>query len=297
MQSHRSASRLAKKYVGGSTIPEVLNTCSELNIKGFRASLFYMGEYHTDQVVIDKNVSEKKKIVQELQDTHFDIHISVDPTQIGYMVSEKEGSKHANDIANCVLHASENSKESKKNFFMIDMEDYTMVDPTIDLYNSLLKKKLPVAITLQAYLKRTKADIDKIIDSGGAIRLVKGAFAENSDIAFTKKKEIDRSYLTLSQMMLSYRAKSNGVYPIFGTHHRELIKKINQIASTNGWNKNEYEFEMLYGVCVDVQEELLSNGYSVRVYLPFGEDWWPHAVRRIGESTKNAKLLCRSLIS
>jgi len=97
--------------------------------------------------------------------------------------------------------------------------------------------------------------------------------------------------------MLSDKAKNIGFYPIFGTHDEDLINKINKIAQNRGWDKNKYEFEMLYGVCVDVQEKLLSLGYKVRIYVPFGEDWWPHAVRRIGESLKNVKLLYKSLIS
>ena len=207
MQSNRSSSGLAKKFVGGSNIPEVLKTCSHLNAKGFSTSFFYMGEYHTDRIVINRNVSQKKKIIQKLQKTHFDIHISVDPTQIGFMVDKTEGANHAKEIARCISMAVKEGSGNKRNFLMIDMEDNSMVDLTLDLYNSLLQSQLPVAITLQAYLTRTRSDLSRIIDAGGNIRLVKGAFAARADIAYTRKKEIDKSYSNLSRMMLSDRAK------------------------------------------------------------------------------------------
>ena len=180
---------------------------------------------------------------------------------------------------------------------MLDMEDSSVTEATIRLYSDLKKASLPAAVTLQAYLYRTADDLETIIKNGGAVRLVKGAFAERKEIAFTKDTEIDRNFMKLARSMLSYEARENGFYPVFGTHDDNLIARIIEVANDNGWEKEEYEFEMLYGVRTKLQQKLVRDGIKLRLYLPFGMDWWPYAVRRVGESPKNVKFLVRSLFS
>ena len=151
-------------------------------------------------------------------------------------------------------------------------------------------------MTLQAYLFRTEDDLKRIVQSGGAVRFVKGAFAENDDIAFTRRSDIDRNYLKLSRFMLSEEARSTSSYPAFATHDAALIDEIVTTANRGGWKKGEYEFEMLYGVRRDLQEKLVQSGQRLRLYIPFGRDWWPYAVRRVGESLRNVKFLMRALV-
>jgi proline dehydrogenase len=155
---------------------------------------------------------------------------------------------------------------------------------------------VPVAQTLQAYLRRSADDLEPMIAAGGPVRLVKGAFADPRPHAYQGKTEIDRNYLALARRMLAADAKEKGFRPVFGTHDDALLAEIRRIARSGGWEPGQYEFEMLYGVRTELQRELRTAGEQVRLYLPFGKAWWPYAVRRIGESPRNARLLARAVV-
>ena len=127
--------------------------------------------------------------------------------------------------------------------------------------------------------------------------MVKGAFTESKKIAFASRSLIDDNYLKLAEMMLSDKAREKGFYPIFGTHDDKIITRIIETADKRGWEKGSYEFELLYDVRIELQKELIKNGERLRLYLPFGVDWWPYAIRRIGESTKNAKFLFKTILN
>jgi proline dehydrogenase len=129
------------------------------------------------------------------------------------------------------------------------------------------------------------------------VRLVKGAFVGGADIAYTRHREIKANYRKLVEMMLSPEAREKGFYPIIATHDHHIHEFAIQTARHNGWQPGEYEFEMLLGVRRDVAQELARRGERVRLYVPFGRDWWPYAIRRIGENPSNAMLLARSLVS
>jgi proline dehydrogenase len=178
---------------------------------------------------------------------------------------------------------------------MLDMEDSSVVDPTISLHDALNDARLPVAVTLQAYLHRTEADLRSLIRRGARVRLVKGAFAAGGDIAFIGTSAIKTNSRRLIDLMLSREARDAGFYPIVATHDEKLHAHAIEQAQKYGWGPEEYEFEMLLGVRGDLAERLAADGQRVRLYLPFGRDWWPYAMRRIGENPGNAWLLARSL--
>jgi proline dehydrogenase len=202
---------------------------------------------------------------------------------------------HAENIAKAVQLAAGNSGEI--NCLMLDMEDASLNEPTIALHNHLQDAGLPVALTLQAYLKRTHVDVLAQIARGSRVRLVKGAFAAGAGIAYTKRPDVKRNSRRIIADMLSEGARENGFYPIIATHDTALQDFTIETARANGWTPGEYEFEMLLGVREDVAIALAAKGERVRVYVPFGRDWWPHAARRIGENPANAVLLARSLMS
>jgi proline dehydrogenase len=180
---------------------------------------------------------------------------------------------------------------------MLDMEDADYVTRTLALHHRLAAEGIPVAQTLQASLKRTAEDLAAIVERGGSVRLVKGAFADGRTHAFQSRAEIDTSYLALARAMLGAEARMRGFRPVFGTHDDALIAEIRLIARNGGWSPGSYEFEMLYGVRTELQKQLREQGEQVRLYLPFGRDWWPYAIRRVGESPRNAALLARALVS
>jgi proline dehydrogenase len=295
MQSRASVSELATRFVGGRDVPGVLETAKQLKTKGINVSFFYLGEYVIDPEKINKTLLELNNVCSQLKKTELDIHISFDPTQAGYLISESVCTDNAFYIADAVKAASVSRQINSNDFLMIDMEDSSVTDATIRLYEKLVKQEYCAAVTLQAYLYRTKRDLSKIVNSGGRVRLVKGAMAEGKERAFTDRKLIDKNYKELAELMLSEEAKKNNFYPIFATHDENMISHILKTAKRNNWQKHQYEFEMLYGVRKELQNRLVDAGEKLRLYLPFGIDWWPYAVRRVGESSNNLKFLIRSL--
>lgn len=294
-QSRKKLSQLATRFIGGKDEDEAMNMDKHLISEHIYSSLYYLGEYVSDLTVVDKTMDSLMRITKMLSKSELDIHISVDPTQIGLQIDRSVCFSNLLKLAeNIKENISDNHKKSNKCFLMIDMEDGSVCDDTIAFYNRLLEKNLPVGITLQAYMYRTESDLQRAVHNGGNVRLVKGAFAEHQKIAFTSKNEINQAFYNQSKIMLSAEAKTSGFYPIFATHDDKMIDKINKVASENNWSKNEYEFEMLYGVRTDYQKELVKEGYKLRLYLPYGKDWWPYAIRRVGENPKNIKYLLRN---
>ncbi|WP_119303775.1 proline dehydrogenase family protein [Dongia deserti] len=292
MQANRATAALARRFVGGLTVEDGIETAKRLWQAGFKASLYYLGEYVADPALIAETVRQKKLAVMLLKDARLQVHLSVDPTQIGYGYDDALGERNALEIGRSIQQSSGDAP-----VLMLDMEDAGYVTRTLALRDRLAAEGIPVGQTLQASLKRTVDDVAAIIAGGGSVRLVKGAFADPRPHAFQSRDAIDENYLALARMMLSADAKARGFRPVFGTHDDALIAEIRQVADTGGWESGQYEFEMLYGVRTELQRQLREQGEQVRLYLPFGRDWWPYAVRRVGENPRNAVLLARALLS
>ena len=297
IQERAALSELAMRFVGGRDVSEVVGKSRALKSQGVGASVFYLGEYVEDLAVVRQTVSELKIVSHRLAEAHLDIHISVDPTQIGYQLSAEVCRQNAFELAHEISEAARHGNPDARNLLMLDMEDSAVTDGTILLYMDLLAASLPVALTLQAYLRRSEDDLREIVSAGGTARLVKGAFAEGNKVALTSRSAIDSNYLELAAIMLSDQAHRSGFYPIFATHDDHIIDEIVAMAKRQDWARGSYEFEMLYGVRPELQERLVESGQKLRLYLPFGTDWWPYAARRVGESPRNALFLFRSLFS
>ena len=293
IQRGRRSSALATRFVGGADSRSALDTARTLADEGVTCSLFYLGEYVRDAATVSATVAQKIAMARELAAAGLDVHVSVDPTQIGYSIDHGLGQANADSIG----RAMRDIDGSGLKMLMLDMEDRSLVDPTLALARHLDAQGVPVGVTLQAYLRRTEDDLRSRIAAGGAVRLVKGAFAEDRSVAFTRRPEIDENYLSLAALMLSDDARMAGLYPVFGTHDERMIEPIRAMARDRGWQQGAYEFEMLFGVRTDLGRRLRRSGEAVRVYLPFGQDWWPYAVRRVGESPRNARFLLRALLS
>ncbi|PLX36756.1 MAG: proline dehydrogenase [Hyphomicrobiales bacterium] len=298
MQNGRATSQLASRYVAGSDVPAAIERARALREKGILVSLFYLGEYVTDRKEIARTVELKKEAARGLGSTGLGLHVSVDPTQIGLGVDEammrRNAFRIAQELADVAGSFGDNGGEPV--CLMFDMEDATTVDTTLALSAAVDDAELPVAQTLQAYLRRTEQDLRRLIARGGMVRLVKGAFAGDVDIAFTRNTEIKANYRRLIDMMFSRQALNAGFYPVVATHDHRLHEHAMTRAEENGWDKSSFEFEMLLGVRTDVAEALAKDGYRVRLYTPFGRDWWPYAIRRIGENPASVPLLVRSLL-
>lgn len=297
MQSRASLSRLARRFVGGATLDDAIGSCRALREQGIRVSLFYMGEYVSDPRKVEATVERKREAAAALGAAGLDVHLSVDPTQIGYLQSWDRLRANATLLARTIAAAAGRGAGGGVDVLMLDMEDESLVDDTIALYVELRRAGLPAGLTLQAYLRRTTDDLEPLVASPGMVRLVKGAFAAGPDVAFSGRDAIRRSYLELARRMLSPAAAAAGFYPVFATHDDRLIQSILKVADAQGRAPDTYEIEMLYGVRPQLQRTLAGEGVRVRAYVPFGPDWWPYAARRVGENPRNATLLPRALTS
>ncbi|MBL8573660.1 MAG: proline dehydrogenase family protein [Hyphomicrobiaceae bacterium] len=294
MQDRRAATALASRYVGGETAQEAIETAKALERQGIRASLFYLGEFVDRPELVAENVAAKLDICERLSHTGLDLHVSVDPTQVGCSIDWDMGARNA-ALIGARIQAAANGRPGV-NCMMLDMEDLPVNAATIALHDRLRAVGVPMAQTLQAYLYKTEADIAAKIAEGARVRLVKGAMLAPAGAAFTGRAAIRRNYMRLTEMMLAPAAREAGFYPIIATHDQNLHEFAIDLARRNGWPQGSYEFEMLYGARNDVARALARRGERIRLYLPFGRDWWPYAVRRIGENPKNVVLLARGII-
>mgnify|MGYP001627466397 CR=1 FL=1 len=292
-QTFAETSSLAKRYVGGAGAGEAVATARRLlDERAIRSSLFYLGEYVNTPELVVENVEAKLAAAAALGPEGLDVHVSVDPTQVGLGLDPELARRNVARIGEAIGEASRG--RPGVHCLMLDMEDSGVTDATIAMHAALVEAGAPAALTLQAYRRRTEADLAPLIRSGAKVRLVKGAFAEGPELAFTRRDEIKANSRLLIDRMLSREARDHGFYPIVATHDDRLHAYARERAAANGWAQGEYEFEMLLGVRSDVAEALAAQGERVRLYVPFGRDWWPYAVRRIGENPANAWLLARS---
>jgi proline dehydrogenase len=295
MQHNERMKGLARRFVAGGDAEAAITVACHLLAEGIRTSFFYLGEYVDRPELVRENVEQKLHIARLLETQEMDVHISVDPTQIGLQTDRSEVAARALAIGRAIMTAS--AGKPGLHCLMLDMEDASVVDFTLALHDELRRLELPGAITLQAYLRRSEGDLARLIASGAKVRLVKGAFVGKRDIAFTNEAEIKANYRRLVGMMLAPEARASGFYPIIATHDDRIQAEALALAREQGWPQGSYEFEMLFGVRSDVAQGLARQGERVRLYLPFGRDWWPYAVRRIGENPANGILLARSLFS
>lgn len=303
MRAVAARTSLAQRFVGGADVDAAVRTALRLrDTHGIRASLFYLGEYVADPAAIEHNVSQAIRACGALGAAGLDVHVSVDPTAIGYMASDALGEANARRIGQALrlaagpgtAQAVGQAAGAGQNWMVLDMEDAGIRERTCALHRSLLEAGLPAGLTLQARRRRTPEDLAWAIRQHTSLRLVKGAFPERA-LDHAGRDRIDHAYLDAAAIMLSREAREAGFYPVFGTHDDRLAGAIMALARERGWSPDSFEFEMLYGVRPDWQLALRGLGYNVRVYLPFGGDWWPYAIRRVGENPGNAWLLARSL--
>ena len=291
MRALAARSSLAGRFVGGADVEAAVRTAARLReAHGIRASLFYLGEYVADPQAIEHNVAQAIGACEALAAAGLDAHVSVDPTAIGYMHSDALGQDNAGRIGMAARRAA----GAGRDWLVLDMEDAGILDRTCALHRDLLAAGVPAGLTLQARRRRTPEDLARAIRQRTALRLVKGAFPERA-LDHAGRARVDQAYLDAASIMLSREARESGFYPVFGTHDDRLAGAIMALARERGWDPDAFAFEMLYGVRPDWQLALRALGYNVRVYLPFGGDWWPYAIRRVGENPRNAWLLARSL--
>lgn len=294
MQGRRSTSGLARRYVAGDDVMSAVRCAKRLKAEGIDCSAFYLGEYVDTEDKVRENLDAKRAVIEAFAANGLDVHVSVDPTQLGCSIDWDAGCERIERLAD---HMSETIQGGAgSHCLMLDMEDSSVTERTIALHDRLTARGRQMALTLQAYLKRSRRDVEVMIEQGATVRLVKGAFVAGPEIAYVSQGEIKENYRSLIDLMLSSKARKSGFSPVFATHDHRLHAYAIECARENGWRQGDYGFEMLYGARDDVARQLAASGEAIRLYLPFGEDWWPYAMRRIGENPRSLFLLLRGLI-
>lgn len=293
LQGNSRIASISSQFLGGSDEDSALHTALALQQQGIRVSMFFLGEYTTDTTTTTQTINSLIRVLAALNQQGLDAHISVDPTQIGFAISKELGEKNA-----LRLGASFPEQRSKQSFLMLDMEDFSYVDSTIRLRRLLASRGVPTAIALQAYLYRTESDLADLLEARiPCIRLVKGAFSESRNVAWTRRDEIFKAYMRMAELMLSDKARASGLFPVFATHDERTIRSVVQLARERGYAHGDYEFEMLHGVRHELQSRIIAAGEQLRIYLPYGAHWWPYTARRIGENAGNLAFVFRAILS
>ena len=287
--SHRAfVKRAVKKFMPGETPAEAIKAALQLAAEG-RGSLFTkLGE---NLKSLDDAIAVRDHYLgffDQLQAENVPGQVSVKPTQLGLDLSQRACADHLDALAA--------KATATGSFLWIDMEDSSYVDRTLDVYRVLKAKYDRTGIALQAYLRRTPADIDSLMSLRPVIRLVKGAYAEPPDVAFAAKSETDLAYFDLSERMLE-RALVGECTPIFGTHDISLLQRLISRAKDFGVVDGRYEIHMLYGIRDGDQRRLRSDGRVVRTLISYGSSWYPWYMRRLAERPANVWFVVKSMFA
>ena len=273
--------QIAKHWIAGESYEEALSVAEDANANKVMAIINLLGEEVTVKQDVTAITAEYVEVLKSLVARKIRGCISVKPTQLGLIIDKKLYEENMNIILS--------TAKSLNTFVWIDMESSSVTSDTVDSYIEFLKKFDNVGIAIQAYLKRSKEDVQRILDARGVIRLVKGAYRESSSIAFKNKTQINESFSALMSPMFE-----RGTRFAIATHHERLIEEAAELSKTH---PVDFEFEMLMGIRDAKKLELAQRGFQVSEYIPYGKGWWAYSVRRIQEHKSNIFLLARSLIS
>ena len=276
------AQTVAARFVAGETIEDAIDSARDLNAKGMRVTMDYLGE-SVDNA--DDAIAARDEILQLLDRIHesgVNANVSIKLTQLGLKIDR--------DLVLDNVRRLLQRAQQHNNKIRIDMEESAVTQATLDIYRTLRDQEgfgHDVGIVVQSYLYRTEADVQQLIDEGAWVRLCKGAYAEPHDVAFAHKADTDASYVHLTKMMLGAKARQNGVHLGAATHDEAIIDATLKHVQETGFPIEAFEFQMLYGIRRDLQESLVQDGYKVRVYVPYGRAWYPYFMRRLAERPAN----------
>ena len=275
----------SKSYIAGHRPKEVIDVVKNLNSQGFSATIDILGEHINSQDKTNSVTKEYIQIYNDIAKNSVDSNISVKPTHIGLDISMDLALENFKILIN---KASESS-----NFLRIDMESSINTDSTFKIYDDLFKIYPNVGVVLQAYLKRSIADIEKLAGPGFNARICKGIYKENKNIAYQDPEDISKNFLAMAKAML---AKNS--YACYATHDLQLIDDLVSLTKEMDADTSKFEFQVLYGVPMKGKlDELLKSGYKVRVYVPYGPDWYDYSIRRIKENPNIAGYVIKNLFT
>ena len=271
------------RFIGGTSIQEALATAAQLDRRTFSHTLNHLGEHVTSPVAAQRATLDYLNTVDRLAAAGLESVLSVKLSQLGLELDR--------DLCKENLHKIVVAAGDHDGFVRIDMEGSQTVDDTLTVFETIWgEHHRNVGVALQAYLHRTGDDLKRLLRLGASIRLCKGAYDEPQGIAYRKKRDVDAAFVRLMRTLLV-----EGRVPAIATHDRSMIDATCTFAEARELDRREFEFELLYGVRRDLQQELRARGYCVRVYVPFGSDWYEYFMRRLAERPENVLSVVRSL--
>jgi proline dehydrogenase len=274
---------LVRRFVAGDTLGEALDALARLQAAGFRTTVDVLGESVATADAARAAADRYIEALDALAARALDANVSLKLTQMGLDVDP--GFCRAN-LSRVLAKAAES-----KAFVRVDMEDHTRTDATLRLVRELRGTFPEVGVVIQSYLRRSADDVEALIADGTRVRLCKGAYNEPPTVAFPSKRDVDESYERLMERLLVA-----GTYPALATHDAQLIKRAREFARRERIDAARFEFQMLYGVRRDLQERLVRDGYTVRVYVPYGREWYPYFMRRLAERPANVLFILGSIL-
>jgi len=275
----------ARRFIAGETIGEAIDAVADLPGKGLKLTLDYLGESVASATAAAAAATDYVKIIETIVASGIERNISLKLTQLGLDVDRAT----AVDNMRRILEPA----DANGFFVRIDMENSPYTDATLTILETLRQQgHTSVGTVIQTCLKRSEADIRRLNSQGIRVRLVKGAYREPADVAYQKKSEVDAAFADLMRLLMD-----EGTYPAIATHDPIMIETAKAYAKSKGYANDRFEFQMLYGIRRDLQDSLVAQGYRVRVYVPFGKQWYPYFMRRLGERPANVGFVVKGILS
>ncbi len=282
METSAAPRRLRPGFVAGDTLAEALHVARRINAQGIFLTLDHLGESVISLAEAAQSRDIYLRTLDEISAAAIESNVSIKLTQFGMDVSP--GACRAN-VERLVRRAAE-----RGSFVRVDMESSAYTDRTLALVTDLHARYAAVGTVIQAYLYRSRADVEMLCRRGIRVRLCKGAYLEPPAVAFPRKTDVDRNYVGLMRLLLE-----RGVYPAIATHDEKMIDAAKAFARERNIPRESFEFQMLYGIRRDLQRRLVGEGYRMRLYVPFGRAWYSYFMRRLAERPANLFFLPKNL--
>ncbi len=280
--------RISSRFVAGTGVPDALRATQNVNQAGPSVSIDNLGENVTNAEEARDSAQLYHQLLDEIATRQLNANVSLKLTHMGLDVDEKL----ARDLVTALVQKA--AAMTPRNFVRVDMEGSPYTQRTLDFVHEL--HRIPgnqgcVGAVIQSYLRRSEQDVEKLLAERIRIRLCKGAYKEVEDIAFQKKSEVDANYVKLMKILMK-----SGVYHGLATHDENIINQAKAFATMERISRDAFEFQMLYGIRRDLQQRLVRDGWRMRVYIPFGTEWYPYFMRRLAERPANALFVARNLL-
>lgn len=274
--------RIARRFVAGETLDDAIRAAREANLQGIKASLDLLGENTLTREDAVRAAEDILGMLDRIRAEKVDCNISVKLTQLGL---DLDTDFCRQNLLRIVRRAAELGS-----FIRVDMEDSNYTERTLDVVLQTHREAGNVGTVIQAYLYRSEKDVRLLVENGVGIRLCKGAYLEPAAVAFKKKRDTDANYVELMKLLLQ-----SGLYHGIATHDEAMIAATKQFARAQDLSGGRFEFQMLYGIRRDLQQQLAAEGYNMRVYIPYGMRWYPYFMRRLAERPANLLFILRNL--